>query len=240
MDMHARAPCLALVLTLATADLASAQNESREGRAGHGAVPPDGAGESIYVAPEDGGPRQWEVAVETLNMRERPSTRSAVVETLGMDTVLSNLGCAESEGRIWCDVQPAQGGARGYVAADFLAPRVDPSGGVAMGEDDSAMRAGQRDFDATGSIPCARSAGQPTGSCEFGVARAGGGWATVVVTFPDGFRRALFFAAGDFAGADASEAGGGFDTESGKEADLYLIRVDDERYEIPQAVVFGG
>jgi len=107
-------------------------------------------------------------------------------------------------------------------------------------EANSATRAGMGDFDATGLIPCAQHIGQPTGPCEFGVAREGGGSATVIVTRPDGIKRALFFVEGDFLSADTSQADGYPEYSATKEADLNFIRVGAERYEIPDAVIFGG
>jgi hypothetical protein len=109
-----------------------------------------------------------------------------------------------------------------------------------MGPDDSALRAGQGKFDATGPLPCAFAAGQPMGRCEFGVARAGGGYATVVVKKPDGRTRAIFFRMGRPLGADLSQADGNMAFGATKEAGLYRIRAGDERYEIAEAVVFGG
>jgi len=77
--------------------------------------------------------------------------------------------------------------------------------------------------------------------CDHAVARGSGGDATVVVTFPDGVSRTLFFAHGEFISADASEAGGGFDTEWSTDGrGIYRIRVDDERYAVREAVIFGG
>jgi hypothetical protein len=111
---------------------------------------------------------------------------------------------------------------------------------VATGPDNSAYRAGQGDFDATGQIPCAQYPGQPTTECEFGVARAGGGYATVVIKKPDGRNRAIFFRMGKPIGADTSEADGYPEFRATKENDLNLIRVGNERYEIADAVVLGG
>jgi len=198
--------------------------------------------EEIPAAPEDGGPRNWQVTLASgaLNLRERPSTSATVLATFGPGTCLDNLGCREAEGRVWCDVQELGGGPRGYVAAEFLTPAVSPDGSVARGPDDSSLRAGQGRFDASGSVPCAQSAGQPTTPCEFGVARAGGGYATVVVTRPDGRRRAIFFRMGRAIGADTSQAEGYPEFQANQEKDLHLIRVGDERYEIPAAVVLGG
>jgi hypothetical protein len=104
----------------------------------------------------------------------------------------------------------------------------------------ASERAGRGHFDATGKIPCAQHSGQPMGQCEFGVAREGGGNATVVVTRPDGRTRAIFFVNGRANSADTSQADGYGEFSARRESDLNLIRVGDERYEIPDAVVHGG
>jgi len=77
------------------------------------------------------------------------------------------------------------------------------------------------------------------GQCAFGVARAGGGYATVVITRPDGRTRAIFFRMGIAIGAATSAADPG-DFSALREGDLALIRVGVERYEIPDAVTLGG
>jgi len=101
-------------------------------------------------------------------------------------------------------------------------------------------RAGQGRFDATGKVPCAWATGQPMNQCDFGVARAGGGTATVVVTRPDGRKRTIFFEKGKAIGADLSQADGDMTFRATKEADLFMIRAGRERYEMPEAVIFGG
>ena len=200
------------------------------------------AANEVPPAPEDGGPRNWTVSGISgrLNLREKPSVTSPVVTTFGPGSQLDNLGCLRAEDRAWCDVQPLGGGPRGYVAAAYLAPAMSPDGRPATGPDDSASRAGQGDFDATGKIPCSRYQGQPMAQCDFGVARAGGGYATVVVTLPDALKLAIFFRNGVPIGADTSEADGYHEFRVTKESDLNLIRVGPERYEIPDAVVLGG
>jgi hypothetical protein len=155
-------------------------------------------------------------------------------------TILDNLGCLRTVNRVWCDVQSFGGGPRGYVAAEFLAPAVAPDGAVLRGPDDSALRAGQGQFNATGFKPCAQHKGQPMTECEFGVARAGEGYATVVITKPDGVKRAVFFRRGIAVGADTSQADGYPEFKATRENDLHEIRVGDKRYEIPEAVIFGG
>jgi hypothetical protein len=212
-----------------------------EAQAGAGGSRREPVVAEVPAAPEDGGPRNWEVtgASGTLNLRERPSTTANIIAGYGSGTILDNLGCLRAEGRLWCDVQQLGGGPRGYVAAEFLSPAVSPNGSVATGPDTSALRAGQGDFDAKGQIPCAKYAGQPMRQCDFGVARAGGGYATVVVTRPDGIPRAIFFRNGVPIGADTSEADPG-EFSASREADLNFIRIGKERYEIPDAVILGG
>lgn len=199
-------------------------------------------GAGIPSAPEDGGPRNWEVTgiSSRLNLREQPSTSSRVVTSYTPGTILNNLGCQHTEGKYWCDVQKIEGGPRGYVAAEFLKPAISPDGSASTGPDDSALRAGQGKFDATGKIPCAQYSGQPMMQCEFGVARAGGGYSTVVVNKPDGRTRAIFFRMGKPIGSDTSEADGYAELSSSKEKDLNFIRIGNERYEIPDAVILGG
>ena len=196
----------------------------------------------VPAAPEDGGPRNWEVTgvSRALNLREQPSTNAKIISSYPPNTILDNLGCQRAEGRTWCDVQQLGGGPRGYVAAEYLKPAVSPDGSVTTGPDDSALRAGQGKFDATGKIPCSQSAGEPTMQCPFGVARAGGGYATIVIQKPDGRSRAIFFRMGRPIGADTSQADGYPEFGASKESDLHLIRVGEERYEIPDAVVLGG
>ena len=126
------------------------------------------------------------------------------------------------------------------MAAEYLRPAISPDGSAAMGLDDSAVRAGQGQFDATGSISCAFAAGQAMTQCEYGVARAGGGYATVVIKKIDGRSRAIFFRMGRPIGADVSQSEGQLDFRVSKAGDLHRIRIGNERYEIPDAVVFGG
>lgn len=194
------------------------------------------------LAPDDGGPLHWEVTGVSsgLNLREQPSTDSAVIERLPPGTILANLGCLSVEGRDWCDVQPFRGGPRGFAAADYLTPAVSPNGAAIMGPDDSALRAGQGDFDANGSIPCSSDGSPPREECQFAVARHGGGYATVVITRPDGRTRAIFFMLGVAVGADTSEADGYHDFGAEKIDDVHHVRVGPERYEIVDAVVLGG
>ena len=94
-------------------------------------------------------------------------------------------------------------------------------------------------YHATGDIPCAMRREGPTGFCPFGVTREGSGNGTVIVTKPDGRSRAIFFKNGKAIGADVSAADPG-KFRASRTGDLTIVRIGDERYEIPDAVIFGG
>jgi hypothetical protein len=81
--------------------------------------------------------------------------------------------------------------------------------------------------------------GQPAGSCPFGVTRWGNGSADVTVTKPDGRKRVIFFEKGKAIGADTSQADAR-EFSASKKDDIYIIRIGKERYEIFEAVIFGG
>lgn len=199
------------------------------------------AGAAAPMSPDHGGPLNWTVSARHgLRLHEAPSISAPVVTVAPSGAILDNLGCVDGEDRIWCDVQRFGGGPRGYAAADYLSPAVAPHGAVVTGPDDSATRAGRGEFDAIGRLPCARFAGQPMTQCAFGVARHGGGYAAVVVRHGDGFERAIFFRRGVAQGADTSQADGYPPLRYHRVHDLNRVSVGPERYEIPDAVVFGG
>lgn len=135
--------------------------------------------------------------------------------------------------------------ARRNEVANFRLEMIIAAGDDANDSDDTAdaedaASGPEGDFDATGQIPCAQAAGQPMGPCKFGVSRDGGGTATVVVTKPDGRTRAIFFVDGTANSADASQAEGDLEFTASREGDLTIVRVGEERYEIPDAAVYGG
>jgi hypothetical protein len=91
-------------------------------------------------------------------------------------------------------------------------------------------------FHATGEVPCARSAGQLMGSCRFGVQRLDGGSARLTLFWPDGGSRVILFEHGEATGTEPQES----DFSVERQSDLNIIRNGEERYEIPDAVIFGG
>ncbi|NRG19228.1 hypothetical protein HPQ64_16175 [Rhizobiales bacterium] len=94
-------------------------------------------------------------------------------------------------------------------------------------------------FNATGNIPCSFGSGQPTTQCPFGVQRQGNGSGYVTVTKPDGRTRSITFEDGRAIAADTSQADWG-EFSASKQGDLSIVRVGEERYEIPDAVIYGG
>jgi hypothetical protein len=94
-------------------------------------------------------------------------------------------------------------------------------------------------YHATSVIPCSMGGGAPTGSCPAGVKRQGGGTADVTVTKPDGRTRTIFFQNGRAVSADVSQADYGKFSAT-RQGDLNIIRIGQERYEIPDALPFGG
>jgi hypothetical protein len=104
----------------------------------------------------------------------------------------------------------------------------------------AAVRASQGRFDATGQVPCAEAFGQPMSPCAFGVARDGGGTAAIVVTRPSGARRMIMFDRGRVTGSDLSLADTKAVVKVHQQADLFMIEIGTERYEIPLAAATGG
>jgi hypothetical protein len=90
-------------------------------------------------------------------------------------------------------------------------------------------------FHATGTIACARAKGEPMAQCEFGVKRQGGGTAEVTVTWPGGGQRILRFEKGRPISSDSA-----LPVKFTRDSDLIRISVGDERFEVFDAVVFGG
>lgn len=176
-----------------------------------------------------GGPDYWAVsgvpANDTLNIRAGAGTGEAVIGEVANGDIVRNLGCKMAGSAKWCQVEV--GGDQkfsGWTNGKYL---IEASG---------APQDGPGKSEATGEIPCATAAGQPTMPCAFRVERRGKGDAFVWITLPSGGERLIDFRAGKPANTDS-----GKDFSFEKSGDLFLIRVGDaERYQIPDAVVFGG
>lgn len=99
-------------------------------------------------------------------------------------------------------------------------------------------RARSDNFDAISEVRCAQEVGQSLAVCSAAVARAGKS-AAVVVTFTNGFARTLTFSDGEFLRGNATMSGAGTDTDWQLSDGLYHVRVDDQRFEIPEALVIN-
>lgn len=203
-------------------------------------APPKTVDTGLYAAPRENGARRWQIAPERrAALSLSPDSLEGVSTDLPAGTVLTNYGCQDHAGQKWCQVAPLRGGPKGYIRAKDLAPVAGPDGKVARGLDDSARRAKRKRFDETGTIQCAQERGQPLEPCSIGVSRSSGGDVTAAVTFPNGFARLLFFKHGTFISANPTMSGVGRDTDWQIETGLHLIRVDDQRFEIPHALLFA-
>ncbi len=197
------------------------------------------ADEILQLPPADGGVRRWSVTNDDTPMFASPSADASLIGNFPQHTVLSNLGCSKDIDTLWCKVRPFRGGAAGFVPAQYLLAATGPDGTVPMGLDDSKARARKRDFDAKGSVFCAQNKGDALATCPASVARSTGGDATVVVTFANGFARQLYFANGEFIRASATMSGVGKDTDWAFQNGMHILRVDDQRYDVPNVLVFG-
>ncbi|GJL65471.1 MAG: hypothetical protein NPIRA05_04420 [Nitrospirales bacterium] len=186
-----------------------------------------------------GGPDMWEVTGvgggDSLNLREGPSTQARIIGKLVNGDVLRNRGCKMSEGQRWCKIERMRDpNTSGWVAGRYLREASGPSSDATV-LTNSPVGNGQP-FNATGKIPCSLSPGQPTGSCAFGVIRESVGNAGVWIDMNGNGERYFLFEDSVPVYTD-SASGLTFD----RSEDLFLIHVgDEERYEIPEAVVFGG
>ncbi|MCU0854708.1 MAG: hypothetical protein MUF63_07345 [Rhodobacteraceae bacterium] len=94
-------------------------------------------------------------------------------------------------------------------------------------------------YHATTNIPCSMGGGAPTTSCFAGVERRGGGSGMVTVTKPDGRTRTIYFEKGRATGYDQSQADPGKFSAS-RQGDTTIVHIGQERYEIFDAMLFGG
>jgi len=94
------------------------------------------------------------------------------------------------------------------------------------------------DFQAEGKVQCAQEVGEALGPCAAEVAHSNAA-AVVAVNFPNGFARFLMFENGDFLRGNSTMSGVGTDAEWHRSEGVYHIRVDDQRFEIPQALILG-
>jgi len=98
---------------------------------------------------------------------------------------------------------------------------------------------GSADTTTPKSIACAQETGESLGHCTYSVKRGKTGKTTVTVAFANGFKRHLSFKDGTFLKGNATMSGTGTDTDWSLKGGTHRIRVDDQRYEIPDALIAG-
>ncbi|MEM8776814.1 MAG: hypothetical protein AAGF53_17405 [Pseudomonadota bacterium] len=193
-----------------------------------------------YRSADEGGPRRFEVVEQNASLFATPSYDAETVADVSKTTLLSNLGCTSVRGKFWCRVYSSMVRVEGFVQVSSVQPAKGPDGTVPTGIDDSKQRARKRAFDETGEIACAQNRGEKLGKCRISVARSGGGDATAIVTFSNSFTRELYFTLGDFVRANATMSGVGKDIDWMLRGETYVLRVDDQRFEIPASYILGN
>lgn len=192
-----------------------------------------------FNAPSNGGVRRWQVVTDNvMNVHDAPSLDTPIIHSVDDGTILDNLGCEKIRKRIWCGIRTIRTKKQGYTLAEYLQPAVGPDGLVPMGSNSSSQLARKSKFSLRGKILCSQERGEGMGECSVGVALAGGGDAAVVASFPNGFKRTLYFVNGEFISANTTMSGNGSDTDWRKDGDLHIIRVDDQRYKISDNLIF--
>ena len=86
-------------------------------------------------------------------------------------------------------------------------------------------------------IACAQERGEALGECSFSVKSDESGMTTVTVIFANGFKRRLMFKEGAFVKASVTMSGVGTDTDWSLEGETHIIRVEDQRYEVPDSLI---
>ncbi len=194
-----------------------------------------------------GGPDFWRVqASGGLKLHDAPSTGAPVLTTLPNGLELRNLGCRMAEGRTWCNVATlAEPAFVGWAAGDFLsessgetATQLPDMVPVQQGTEDALVPG--TDFNATGMVECYPSDGAETQFCDFGVVREGNGSGFVLVTLPNGMRRAIFYDGGVPVRFDKAESDGDLAFEVKPYADGYIVYIGPVSLSIPNAVIYGG
>nr|MCU0966938.1 hypothetical protein [Burkholderiaceae bacterium] len=125
-------------------------------------------------------------------------------------------GSLPANGEYRIRVYMMRSAARRNEMADYRLEVIIAAASPASAAPAGDAKVGGTGYHATGNVPCAMGGGQPTGSCPFGVMRKGQG-----------------------SGMVQSQADKGAFSAT-RQGDTTTVRIGDERYEIPDAVVSGG
>jgi hypothetical protein len=187
-----------------------------------------------YAGDLSSGPDFWQVAGlsagGSLNLRNGPATRYDAIGILRNGDVLRNDGCRLSEDMQWCRIRAQGTGLQGWVAAQYLAQAAAP---LIPTMPEGGPTGNGTPFDATGTVSCTIG-DTPRRDCPFGVVREGPGNAGVWIGTGSDDRQILFEAGVPVVASPAAPLS--YD----RAADTYRVRVGPDRFDIPQAVVYGG
>jgi hypothetical protein len=148
-------------------------------------------------------------------------------------------GSLPADGEYRIRVYMMRSAARRNEVADYRLEIAIAAAGKASAAPASDAKVPGTDYHATGQVPCSMGGSQPAGSCRFGVTRQGQGSGMVTITKPDGRKRVIVFDKGRATGYDQSQADQGAFSAT-RQGDTTIVRIGDERYEIPDAVIQGG
>ncbi|WP_439527111.1 SH3 domain-containing protein [Pannonibacter sp.] len=185
-----------------------------------------------------GGPDYWMVTglsgADMLNMRSAPGAGNPVVGKLANGMVVRNLGCRMAGGGRWCQIATGLNERMtGWVSGRFLVEAGSPvAPGAPVPVQPQRPRPPQ---EITGLLPCATTLGQPTGTCPFRAQRGEPGNAAVWIALPSGRERFIEFRGGRVVATDP-----GLSFAAERVGGLTLVRIGGERYEIADALPFGG
>jgi len=121
------------------------------------------------------------------------------------------------------------------ICAAILLGALQASAGL-----DAKSSGGTADHNMSDSIACAQETGEALGQCSYRIDRNDKGKTTVTVVFANGFKRRLFFRNGAFVKASTTMSGTGSDTDWSLKDGTHKIRVDDQRYEVPETLTAGN
>ena len=172
---------------------------------------------------------------DRLNVRGGPSTGFEVRYALRNGDIVRNLGCTpQVGGMMWCQVHRiSDPNGKGWAAARYLEPSPAPGGSGATQLPGDALVPGTS-YNATGILGCT-IVGRAN-DCRFGVMRRGGGTATLDITLPTGTLRRIEFTSGR--PTSSNSPAGIFGEWVGR--DVIVSVGTQERYAVPEAILFGG
>lgn len=95
-------------------------------------------------------------------------------------------------------------------------------------------------FTATGLMDCVRDRDAPDATCDFGVVREGDGKGWIMVFWPDGGSRVIYYENNTPSNFDRAEADGDAEMSVTQNGDMFVVFVGDARFEFPESVMTGG